>query len=135
RARWALALLKLSGLDAAESQNLEDSVNQTAVKSDLAAWDALAAAYRKAWVEDVPRKLQQAGLEAKDRLNVPYPPFDTTVDDPNPNAVLQKLTVDLKQWLVRWYQYENQDVPSASGFFANALRDYRAYPRLEIYAP
>jgi hypothetical protein len=132
RAYWALALLKLSGLGAAESQTLQDSLNQAAAKSDLAAWDALAAAFRKAWVDDVPRKLQEASLEAKDRLNVPYPPFDSNVDDPNPNAVLQKQTVDLKQWLARWYQYESQDVPSASGFFGNALREYRADPRLEM---
>jgi hypothetical protein len=135
RARWALALLKLSGLGATESQTLEDSLNQTATKPDVAAWDALAGAFRKAWVEDVPRKLQEASLEAKDRLNVPYPPFDTNVDDPNPNAVLNKQMVDLKQWLARWYQYESQDVPSASGFFGNALREYRADPRVEMSAP
>ena len=70
-------------------------------------------------------------LAAKDRLNVPYPPFDTLVNDrDSPNDFLLNLNKELKQWLTRWYGYENQDMPS-SGFYADAMREYRADRRLD----
>jgi hypothetical protein len=131
RARWAIALLKLSGLPATEARPLEESLSQAETKSDTAAWDALAASLRKAWVEDVYRRLKEENnLAAKDRLNVPCPPFDIMVDDrESPNDFLLSLNKELKQWLTQWYDYESQDLPS-SGFYVDAARDYRADGRL-----
>lgn len=130
RAGWSIALLKLCGLPSAEADKLEESRKQALDKSEFAPWDALAVSLRKAWIEDIPRKLaQETNLAAKDRLNAPYPPFDIGQDDPNPNAVLLKNTLELKEWLTRWYQYENQDLPS-SGFYAASVSDYRGDGRM-----
>ena len=110
---------------------MEDSLSQAETKGEAPAWDALAASLRKAWVEDVRRKINdENNLAAKDRLNVPYPPFDTLVNDrDSPNDFLLNLNKELKQWLIRWYGYEKHDMPS-SGFYADALREYGADGRL-----
>src|SRR5260370_24225283 len=104
RARWAIALLKLSGLPPTAVQPLEDSLSQAETKGEAPAWDVLAASLRKAWVEDVRRKINdENNLAAKDRLNVPYPPFPTIVEDrDSPTDFLLTLTKQLKQWLIHW---------------------------------
>jgi hypothetical protein len=106
RASWTLALLKLSGLPVAEVEKLEETRKQAAAKPDAAAWDTLAHSLRKAWV-------------------------DTRLDDPNPNALLLKQTLELKEWLTRRFRYESLDGPS-SDFYAKSDRDYRADPRLNL---
>jgi hypothetical protein len=135
RAAWSIALLKLSGLTSAEADKLEELRKQTEPKKDAAAWVALGDSLRKAWVEDLPRKLQQeTNLAVKDRLNVPYSPFDTGLDDPNTNAYLSQLTVELKSWLTHWYKYESQDLASSnlaiSNFYAEAVQNYLADSRV-----
>jgi hypothetical protein len=132
RASWSIALLKLSGLPASEIDKLEESRKQAATKTDAAAWDTMAVSLQKAWIADLPSFLQQeTKLSAKDRLTVPYPPFDDVKDDPNPNAFLMQLTLELKEWLTRWYRYESQDMPF-SGFYGESERDYRTDSRLNL---
>jgi hypothetical protein len=132
RASWSIALLKLSGLPAAEVEKLEESRKQATAKTDATAWDSFAASLRKAWVADIPRFLdQETRLAAKDRLNVPYPPFDIGVDGPNPNAFLMQLTLELKEWLTRWYRYKSQDM-AVSGFYGESEKDYRIDGRLNV---
>jgi hypothetical protein len=132
RADWSLAMLKLSGLPAAEMDKMEELRKQAATKTEAAAWDSFAVSLQKAWTSDLPRFLQQeTKLAAKDRLNVPYPPFDTGVDDPNPSAFLLQLTMELKEWLTRWYRYESQDMASGS-FYGEWERDYRTDGRLNL---